>query len=142
LAPEIAPFGLGVTVLVAGTFRTDILELTESHADHDGPYGPMHRALEAMQPLILRMARPPEQFAAAVERSLTDTAPFVRRGVGPDAHAIIVGNRLVPTGLFMRLVGMALRLPKPGSLRDSARRRRPVTPHTEDGPHAEEESHG
>ena len=30
LSQEISPFGLGVTVLVAGTFKTDILELTKN----------------------------------------------------------------------------------------------------------------
>jgi NAD(P)-dependent dehydrogenase (short-subunit alcohol dehydrogenase family) len=38
LSQEIAPFGLGVSVLVAGTFRTDILELTTTNADRAGPY--------------------------------------------------------------------------------------------------------
>ena len=36
LAGEIAPFGLGVTVLVPGTFSTDILELTQNHTDPRG----------------------------------------------------------------------------------------------------------
>ena len=38
LSLEIAPFGLGVSVLVAGTFKTDILELTQSWKDASGPY--------------------------------------------------------------------------------------------------------
>jgi NAD(P)-dependent dehydrogenase (short-subunit alcohol dehydrogenase family) len=135
LAPEIAPFGLGVTVLVAGTFRTDILELTETHADRNGPYARLHAALEATQPLVLRIAGKPERFAAAVEKALDDTAPFVRRGVGPDAHAVLIGSRLVPTGLFARAVGRALRLPLPGSLHDDPARSAPVTPPDEEGSH-------
>jgi NAD(P)-dependent dehydrogenase (short-subunit alcohol dehydrogenase family) len=133
LAPEVAPFGLGVTVLVAGTFKTDILELTTTLADHAGPYAPMHRALEAMQPLVLRMARKPEHFAAALAKALDETAPFVRRGVGLDAHAMIVGSRLMPTGLFLRIVGTALRLPRPGSLQDDALRHARVTQQLEEG---------
>ena len=35
LSVEIAPFGLGVSVLVTGTFKTDILELTQSWKDDD-----------------------------------------------------------------------------------------------------------
>ena len=46
LSQEVAPFGLGVSVLVAGTFRTDILELTTTYADYDGPYGQHHADLE------------------------------------------------------------------------------------------------
>ena len=39
LAEEIAPFGLGVTILVSGTFKTDILtEQTPDYGDPNGPY--------------------------------------------------------------------------------------------------------
>ncbi len=117
MAFEVAPYGIGVTVLVTGTFRTDILELTKTYTDRQGPYARMHQALEAMQPTVLRMARKPERFAAALADALTDTAPFVRRGVGPDAHAMLLGSRIVPARLFQRLVQRALRLPGPGSLR-------------------------
>jgi NAD(P)-dependent dehydrogenase (short-subunit alcohol dehydrogenase family) len=133
LAPEIAPFGLGVTLLVAGTFRTDILELTKTYADRDGPYASMHEALEAMQPRVLRMAARPERFAAVLAKALGDTAPFVRRGVGPDAHALIAGSRFVPNAIFQRVVRLALGLPKPGSLRDDPIRHVRVTESTEEG---------
>src|SRR5215831_12427698 len=41
LALEITPFGIGVSVLVTGTHRTDVLdhEFTHSYGDPDGPYG-------------------------------------------------------------------------------------------------------
>ena len=39
LAEEVAPFGLGVTILVSGTFKTDILtEQTVHYGDLNGPY--------------------------------------------------------------------------------------------------------
>src|SRR5215475_13723808 len=39
LAEEVAPFGLGVTMLVAGMFETDMLtEQTPHHGDLNGPY--------------------------------------------------------------------------------------------------------
>src|SRR5262245_26782933 len=39
LAEEVAPFGLGVTILVSGLFKTEILtEQTPHHGDLDGPY--------------------------------------------------------------------------------------------------------
>src|SRR5262249_42762510 len=39
LAYEIAPFGLGVTILVAGMFKTDIItDQTPHHGDLGGPY--------------------------------------------------------------------------------------------------------
>ena len=113
LAPEVAPFGLGVTVLVAGTFRTDILELTTTYADHDGPYAPMHARLEGMEPVVQRLAAPPERFARGLSRALSDRAPFRRRAVGLDAHAVLLADRLLPAGAFRALTTRALRLPGP-----------------------------
>jgi NAD(P)-dependent dehydrogenase (short-subunit alcohol dehydrogenase family) len=38
LAGEIAPFGLGVSVIVTGTFKTDILVQTADYRNYDGAY--------------------------------------------------------------------------------------------------------
>jgi NAD(P)-dependent dehydrogenase (short-subunit alcohol dehydrogenase family) len=75
LSVEIAPFGLGVSVLVSGTFRTDILELTQSWKDATGPYAPLHAALESVGDEMVRFARRPARFAPVVERALQDTKP-------------------------------------------------------------------
>ena len=115
LSQEVSPFGIGVTVLVAGSFRTDILELTESHADPDGPYGPMHRNLESSGRRLLRFAAEPERFAPAVAKALDDTRPFVRRGVGIDARLLLLGNRFLSAAALQRVTRRALRLPRPGS---------------------------
>ena len=118
LAQEIAPFGLGVTVLVTGTFRTDILtEQTPDHGDYAGPYAPHYATLRGMEGLVLRMARPPERFARALARSLDDRAPFAKHAVGPDAVLLTLGSRLLPGWLLHRLVRLAMRLPRRGSLR-------------------------
>jgi NAD(P)-dependent dehydrogenase (short-subunit alcohol dehydrogenase family) len=112
LSIEVAPFGLGVTVLVAGTFKTDILELTRTWKDESGPYAPLHVALEAMGDKLPRFARPPERFAPAVRRALTETKPFARRPVGPDAAALFYASRVLPAGGMQALLTRALRLPK------------------------------
>lgn len=117
LSLEIAPFGLGVTVLVAGSFRTDILELTETYADPTGPYAGHHVGLETSGRRFLRLAGAPERFAPAVARALDERAPFTRHGVGLDAKALLAGNRIVPARLMQRIVGRAVGLPRPGSLR-------------------------
>jgi NAD(P)-dependent dehydrogenase (short-subunit alcohol dehydrogenase family) len=114
LAFEIAPFGLGVTVLVAGSFKTDILELTPTYADRDGPYAPMHEGLETSGPRFLRFAGRPEKFAPAVERALGETSPFARHGVGFDAKLLLVGNRLMPSALMQRVTTRAIGIPRPG----------------------------
>jgi hypothetical protein len=109
---EIAPFGLGVTVLVTGTFDTDILELTPSWKDEDGPYLPVHTALDSVGKKMRRIARPPARFAPAVERALDDTAPFTRRPVGIDAALLLHGARLLPDPTIAALTTRALRLPR------------------------------
>ena len=134
LAHEVAPFGLGVTVLVAGTFRTDILELTPRYTEPGGPYAGHHEGLDRVGNVITRVAAPPERFGPAVARALADRAPFVRRAVGFDARLLVVGNRLLPTRLFQRVAARALGLPRPGSLRgDAAVPARPAAASLPDG---------
>jgi NAD(P)-dependent dehydrogenase (short-subunit alcohol dehydrogenase family) len=120
LALEVAPFGIGVSVLVAGTFRTDVLDHdhTVSHGDPEGPYRHLHAGQARLEELVNRMARPPEQLARALARTLDGQAPFTRRAVGPDAVAMRIGRALMPAGLFQRMVAKILRIPRPGALRD------------------------
>jgi NAD(P)-dependent dehydrogenase (short-subunit alcohol dehydrogenase family) len=118
LAEEIAPFGLGVTILVTGTFQTDILtEQTPDYGDYAGPYARHYAAIRGMEGLVLRMARPPARFARALARTLDERAPFARHAVGWDAVLLVLGNRLLPGWLLHRLVRLAMRLPRHGALR-------------------------
>ena len=112
LSMEIAPFGLGVSVLVTGTFKTDILELTRTWKDATGPYAPLHAALESTGDKMTRFARRPARFAPVVERALLDRRPFARHAVGPDAVAIVCGNRLLPARWLQSLTIRVLGLPR------------------------------
>jgi NAD(P)-dependent dehydrogenase (short-subunit alcohol dehydrogenase family) len=116
LAQEIAAFGLGVTILVTGTFRTEILtEQTPDHGDYAGPYARHYAAIRGMEDLVLRIARPPERFARALARALDERAPFARHAVGPDAVLLTLGHRLLPGWLLHHLVRLAMRLPRRGT---------------------------
>jgi NAD(P)-dependent dehydrogenase (short-subunit alcohol dehydrogenase family) len=119
LALEVAPFGIGVSVLVAGTFETDVLDHdhTLSYGDAAGPYRHLHAGQARLEERVKRMASPPERFARALARVLDEQAPFTRRVVGPDAVAMRIGRALVPAGLFQRMVSTILRIPRPGALR-------------------------
>ena len=117
LSQEVAPFGLGVSVLVAGTFRTDILELTTTYADYDGPYGLHHAKLERFGDRFLKFASPPDRFGPAVAKALEDRRPFVRRTVGADARLLMLGSRLLPTYLLQRITCRAIGIPAAGALR-------------------------
>jgi NAD(P)-dependent dehydrogenase (short-subunit alcohol dehydrogenase family) len=118
LAEEVAPFGLGVTILVAGSFRTDILtEQTPDHGDYAGPYAAHYAGIRRTGDLVVRrLASPPERFARALARRLDERAAFARHAVGLDAVLLTVGNRLLPGALLHRLVRLAMRLPRQGAL--------------------------
>jgi NAD(P)-dependent dehydrogenase (short-subunit alcohol dehydrogenase family) len=117
LAGEVAPFGLGVTILVTGTFDTDILtEQTPDHGDYDGPYAPHYAGIRRTGERMIGLASPPERFARGLARALDDRAPFARHAVGLDAHLLLLGVRFLPGWLLHHLVRLAMRLPRPGSL--------------------------
>ncbi len=87
LTLEVAPFGIGVSVLVTGTFGTDILDRdhTISYGDPEGPYGHLHAGQAALEDKVQRMAKAPEEFPPALVKELEEDAPFSRHAVGPDA---------------------------------------------------------
>ena len=123
LAHEIAPFGLGVTVLSTGTFRTDVYDEnhTMRYADRQGPYAPHHAGLDRAGERVIRSAKPPERFAAALEKALEKDVPFARHAVGADARIMLVASRLLPTGAFQSAARLATGLPRPRALRSAAR---------------------
>jgi NAD(P)-dependent dehydrogenase (short-subunit alcohol dehydrogenase family) len=119
LAAEIAPFGLGVTILVSGTFKTDILtEQTPHYGDLNGPYAKHYASIDRRGlALVDRLANPPERFAAALAKVLDERAPFARHAVGLDARMLLFGNRLLPGRLLHHLISRAMGLPRHGQLR-------------------------
>lgn len=131
LSHEVAPYGVGVSVLVTGTFKTDILELTTTWEDTAGPYAPMHLALRRTGDRIMRIAGSPAAFAPAVERALEETRPITRRGVGVDGKLLLLGSRLLPGAVLHRLVRLGVGIPAPGTLRDDPRRHAAVSPDIE-----------
>lgn len=121
LAQEIAPFGLGVTILVTGSFDTDILtEQTPDYGDHEGPYGTIYKGIQDTGKAFVSKAGPPEKFAAALAQAIEDEAPIRRRTVGADATAVAVMARLLPGFLVHQLLRLAMRIPRQGVLHDAA----------------------
>ena len=129
LSQEIAPFGLGVTVLVAGTFKTDILELTTTYADPDGPYADLHAGSSAPATTSCASRLRRNGSHAGSRGRWRTPAPFARHTVGPDARAVLVGSRSCRPGLFQRVIGLALApapAGQPSRRRDADRRPRPI----------------
>jgi hypothetical protein len=122
MAVEIAPFGLGVTVLVAGTYDTEIITDAGTTDDRDfsGPYARLHNTMNSRGRFAMRMARSPEKFTDGVVKALADTASFRRRGVGPDASMLLVSSRILPAIGMHHMSRVVLGIPKQGSMRDGA----------------------
>jgi len=122
MAVEIAPFGLGVTVLVAGTYDTEIITDAGTTDDRDfsGPYARLHNTMNSRGRFAMRMARPPEKFTDGVVKALADTRSFRRRGVGPDASMLLVSSRILPAIGMHHMSRVVLGIPKQGSMRDGA----------------------
>jgi len=99
-----------------GDVRTDILELTTTHADYDGPYGPLHANSNVSATGSCTFASAPDRFGPAVAKALEDRRPFARRAVGPDARLLMLGTRLLPSNLLGRITCRAIGVPSAGAL--------------------------
>lgn len=119
LAAEIAPFGLGVTVLVTGAYDTDIITDagTTDCRDFAGPYARHHATMDRRGRFAMKVAaRSPQRFAKGLARALDDTAPFVRRPVGPDARMLLAANRMLPPAGLHHMIRLMMGLPRFGHL--------------------------
>jgi NAD(P)-dependent dehydrogenase (short-subunit alcohol dehydrogenase family) len=122
MANEIAPFGLGVTILVTGTYDTDIITDagTTDDRDFDGPYARLHSTMDTRGRFAIRFARPPERFTDGIVTALDDKAPFRRRAVGPDASMLLAANRILPPSGMHHVSRIVLGIPRQGSMRGGA----------------------
>lgn len=122
MACEIAPFGLGVTVLVAGTYDTAIITDAGTTDDRNfgGPYARLHNTMNSRGRFAMKFARPPERFTGGLVKALADTGSFRRRGVGPDASMLLASNRILPAAGMHQMSRIILGIPRYGSMRDGA----------------------
>lgn len=122
LAGEIAPFGLGVTVLITGTYDTEIITDAGTTDDRDfgGPYARLHQTMNSRGRLAMKFARSPEKFTDGLVQALADRGPFRRHGVGPDASMLLATNRILPAAGMHHVSRLVLGIPRQGSMRDGA----------------------
>lgn len=120
MAGEIAAFGIGVTILITGTYDTEII--TDAGAtdvrDLAGPYAAHHKTMDRRGRMAIRLsAKSPQRFADRLSRELNSNAPFVRCAVGPDARMLLLINRLLPSRLLHHAIRAMLGLPRFGAMR-------------------------
>ncbi len=119
MAGEIAPFGLGVTILVTGVYDTDIITDAGTTDDRDfaGPYTRLHHTMNTRGRFAVSFARPPEKFTNGLIKALDDRGSFKRHGVGLDASMLLVFNRILPAAGMHHLSRIVLGLPRYGAMR-------------------------
>ncbi|MCT7659289.1 SDR family oxidoreductase [Mycobacterium deserti] len=119
MAGEVAPFGIGVTILVTGTYDTEIITdagTTDSRV-LDGPYARHHHTMDKRgREAMKRAAKAPDRFAGGLAQALESTKPFVRRSVGPDARMLMIANRLLPGAGMHTLTRLMMGIPRFGAL--------------------------
>lgn len=122
MACEIAPFGLGVTVLVAGTYDTEIITDagTTDNRNFEGPYARLHNTMDTRGRFAMKLAMPPERFTDGLLKALNDKGAFRRRGVGPDASMLLAFNRILPSSGMHHISRIVLGIPRQGSMRGGA----------------------
>src|ERR1700756_2577909 len=122
MACEIAPFGLGVTTLVTGTYDTDIITDagTIDDRDFDGPYARLHNTMNTRGRFAVSFARPAERFTDGLLKALADQKPFRRRGVSADASMLLAFNRILPSSGMHHMSRIVLGIPSQGSMRGGA----------------------
>lgn len=125
MAGEVSPFGIGVTILVAGTYDTEIITDagTTDSRDLTGPYARHHRTMDKRGRYAMKLAaRSPDEFAAGLAKALEGNAPFVRRPVGPDARMLLLANKIMPSVVMHHMVRVMMGIPRFGALRDDRTR--------------------
>jgi len=119
MAGEVAPFGIGVTILVTGTYDTEIItdEGTTDNRDFDGPYARHHYPINKRGRAAMKLAaRSPDRFAAGLAKALDSKKPFVRRPVGPDARMLLIASRLLPGAGMHTMTRLMMGIPRFGAL--------------------------
>jgi NAD(P)-dependent dehydrogenase (short-subunit alcohol dehydrogenase family) len=120
MAGEVAPFGIGVTILVTGTYDTEIItdEGTTDNRNFDGPYARHHDTINKRGRAATKLAaRSPDRFATGLAKALDAKKPFVRRPVGPDARMLMFANRLLPGAAMYSVIRLMMGIPRFGALR-------------------------
>ena len=123
MAGEVATFGIGVTILVTGTYDTEIITdagTTDSRV-LDGPYARHHRTMDKRGRAAMKRA-PSRRIASRPGSPRRSRKPSRSSGdpVGPDARMLLVANRLLPGAAMHTMTRLMMGIPRFGALRGTS----------------------
>lgn len=119
MAGEVAPFGIGVTILVTGTYDTEIITDagTTDNRVLDGPYARHHRTMDKRgRAAMKKAAKSPDRFATGLAKALEGNKPFARTSVGSDARLLLIANRVLPVSAMHHMTRLMMGIPRFGAL--------------------------
>lgn len=120
MAGEVAPFGIGVTVVVTGTYDTDIITDagTTDCRELTGVYARHHATMDKRGRAAMKLAaRSPEKFATGLAKALDSKKPFVKTAIGPDARMLLTANRVLPSAGLHHMTRLMMGIPRFGAMR-------------------------
>lgn len=113
LRHEVERWGIHVSVVEPGTFRTPIFfgnQRRGEDVDMSGPYAELNRAVERVYLEAASNAPGPEMVGRRIVELLLDPSPPFRTVMGREARAVATLQRVVPDGVFTmglrRLMGL------------------------------------
>lgn len=110
---EVRPFGVRVSLVQPGWCRTNIVRDAVAAARRVADYDPWRAVSVDAATGYLDRGMPPDRVARCVQRVLDARQPRLRYRVGFDVTSSFWSRRLLPAGLFHRLVHRYYRLHRP-----------------------------
>ena len=104
LRMEVAPFGVGVSLVEPGDIATPFNEHMDWGDGGDSAYAERRRRCERVVRESLPKAPSADTVAEVILRALTARRPRVRYTVGPDSLLVPLGRRLLPDWLSLSLI--------------------------------------
>ncbi len=101
---EVAGFGVRVSIVEPGFFKTGIADAAQERAlerrHRDSPYAPAYARAAAVLRGIMRVSPPPDAVARKIVGAIESRYPSRRYVVGLDAHAGLAATAFLPRGVI------------------------------------------
>ncbi|MDP6512905.1 MAG: SDR family oxidoreductase [SAR202 cluster bacterium] len=107
---EVSPLGVHVALVEPGLFETEFQRNQVRAARADDPklaYAPYVQRYNARHQTYDRLASDPVKVSKVIHKIIRSRRPALRHPVGLEAHAGIIGSRLIPGRLFQWMLGRA-----------------------------------